>query len=37
MFHTVVFTVGGQTGFLVLLTLFELVPVGPTVLDRVVF
>ncbi len=37
MVHTVVFTSGGQARFGVLLTLFELVPVGPTVHDGVVF
>ena len=37
MFNTVVFTVGGKVGFLELFTLFKLVPVGPTVLDGVMF
>jgi hypothetical protein len=31
VFHTVVFAIGGKARFLELFTLFELVPVGPTV------
>jgi len=37
VFYPVVFAVGGKTRFLVLCTLFELVPVRPTIFDRVIF
>lgn len=37
VFNSVVFAVGGKVGFFELFTLFKLVPVGPTVLDGVMF
>jgi hypothetical protein len=37
VFYTIVFTIGGKARFLILFPLFELVPVRPTIFDRVIF